>query len=82
MFDPSRYLTVDGQFDNDAPDPAEATFGFGRRICPGRHFAIDVLWITMASILATFDIEKPVDQFGTVIEPSGEYSVGFLRCAT
>jgi ethanolamine transporter EutH len=32
------------------------------------------IWITVASMLAAFDIEKAVDKDGKVIEPSFEYS--------
>ncbi|KAF7358497.1 hypothetical protein MVEN_00900400 [Mycena venus] len=49
-------------------------FGFGRRICPGRHMASATIWITVASMLAAFDIKKAVDEESKVIEPSFEYS--------
>ncbi|KAJ7189912.1 cytochrome P450 [Mycena pura] len=52
---------------------AEAAFGFGRRICPGRHFATSSVWITIACVLATLNITKAVDEDGTVIEPTHEY---------
>ena len=78
LFDPTRFLTPDGELDKDAPDSMEAGFGFGRRICAGLHFAMDSMWINMAYILATLDIEKPVDDKGNVIEPSGEYTTGVL----
>jgi len=32
----------------------------------------------MASILCSFDIFKPVDEKGTPIEPSGEYTTGLV----
>lgn len=40
-----------------------------RRGCPGRYMAWDILWITIASILAVFEISKPVDEKGQMIEP-------------
>ena len=49
------------------------------RICPGRYFALDVLWLTIANILATFSIEKAVDDDGNVIEPVDEFVSGFGR---
>ncbi|KAJ7152976.1 cytochrome P450 [Mycena filopes] len=70
-FKPERFL-LDGKLNPDVQDP-EAVFGFGRRICPGRHLAQNSLWLTMASILAAFDISKAVDDDGKVIEPSYEY---------
>ncbi|EKM55855.1 uncharacterized protein PHACADRAFT_209373 [Phanerochaete carnosa HHB-10118-sp] len=78
MFDPTRFLRPDGELDNGVPDPVEAAFGFGRRICPGRHFAADLLWITMAHILATLNIQKAISEAGNVVEPSGEYTSGFI----
>ncbi|KAJ7662334.1 cytochrome P450, partial [Mycena rosella] len=67
---PHRLITDD---EYPVKDP-EAAFGFGRRICPGRHLVRSFVWITVASILATFNIEKAVDDTGHAIEPSGEYS--------
>ncbi|GJE98988.1 cytochrome P450 [Phanerochaete sordida] len=74
-FNPSRFLDDAGRLRKDVPDPW-ATFGFGRRICPGRHFALDVLWLAAAGMLAAFSIEKPVDELGNVVEPTGEYLPG------
>ena len=78
-FNPSRFLTADGQLDLNAPDPAEASFGFGRRICPGRHFAMESIWITMVYMLATVKIEKAVDNAGNVIIPNDTYTSGTIR---
>ena len=63
-FKPTRFLTPDGQLDPGAPDPTNAAFGFGRRICPGRFFALESLWISIGYILFTVQIEKTVDEFG------------------
>jgi cytochrome P450 len=35
-----------------------SAFGFGRRICPGRHFVDATLFILIASLLSIFNIEK------------------------
>lgn len=78
-FEPARFLTANGDLDKDAPDSLEAGFGFGRRVCAGMHFAQDSMWINMAYMLATLDIEKPMDEAGNVIEPSGEYTTGLLE---
>lgn len=77
-FKPTRVLTPDGQLDRKAPDPTNAAFGFGQRICPGRFFALESLWISIGYILATVQIEKTVDEFGKIEEPSGEYTPGML----
>jgi hypothetical protein len=40
--------------------------------------ANESIWITVASLLAAFEVVKAVDREGRVIEPSGEYSSGML----
>jgi hypothetical protein len=37
------------------------------------------LWITVASVLATFDITKALDVNGREIEPSYEFDSGFIK---
>ena len=63
-FDPSRYLPP-----RNEPDPTEAAFGFGRRICAGRHLADSSLFITIAQLLAVFHVSKALDDEGREIEP-------------
>lgn len=46
---------------------------------PGQHMARASIWITVASILATFNIQKATDNAGKTIEPSGKYSSGLVR---
>ncbi|KAJ7281062.1 cytochrome P450 [Mycena rebaudengoi] len=71
-FNPERFL-LDGKANPAVKDPDCAAFGFGRRICPGRHMARASIWSVVASILATFNIDKAVDEAGHVIEPTFEY---------
>ncbi|KAF7985953.1 hypothetical protein HWV62_43900 [Athelia sp. TMB] len=77
-FNPDRYLTEEGKLDPAVRDP-EAAFGYGRRICPGRHMARESIWLTAGSILACFNIEKSVDLHGNAVEPSGNYIPGLIR---
>jgi hypothetical protein len=42
-------------------------------VCPGRYMALSAVWISVASLIAAFDITKAVDEKGEVIEPSYEY---------
>lgn len=77
-FDPERFITSDGQLDPTVKEAQSEAFGFGRRICPGRHFAVASAWVAMASLLSTFDILKPIDAAGNLVEPSGEYTSGLL----
>ncbi|KAJ6475954.1 cytochrome P450 [Mycena vitilis] len=77
QFIPERWLTKDGYINTEMRD-SSAAFGFGRRICPGRDMAQWSIWITVASILATFNITKSRDNEGAPIEPTGEYTSGML----
>ncbi|KAF9457685.1 cytochrome P450 [Collybia nuda] len=71
-FNPDRFIK-DGKLNHAVRDPGHAAFGFGRRECPGRNMALSSVWITVASIMAAFDISKAVDKDGNTIEPSYEY---------
>ena len=56
VFKPERFLSPDGTL---LDDPILTTaFGYGKRICPGRHFADATLFIVVASFLSVFNIEK------------------------
>ncbi|KZS90974.1 cytochrome P450 [Sistotremastrum niveocremeum HHB9708] len=84
-FDPGRFLEYDDRdrrysLRTDVRNPEDMAFGFGRRICPGRHFASAWIWITMATILSAFDILPARDQFGAVRLPEVEYDKGPIRC--
>ncbi|KAF8309118.1 cytochrome P450 [Amanita rubescens] len=64
-FNPNRFFNPDGTLNDDK---IEYAFGYGRRLCPGRHMARDVLWLMMASVLATFNIFKEKDENGVDID--------------
>ncbi|KAF4580754.1 hypothetical protein EYR38_003040 [Pleurotus pulmonarius] len=76
-FNPERFLK-DGVIDPKTLDPIP-NFGFGRRICPGRFFAMDSLAISVASILYCFDISKAKDAQRQDIEPDIQWEGGFTR---
>ncbi|KAF8187616.1 cytochrome P450 [Mycena galopus ATCC 62051] len=76
-FKPERFL-LDGKL-NPAIQSPDVAFGFGRRLCPGRYMAAASLWITVASIVATFDVKKALDENGLEVEPSYEYDSGFIN---
>ena len=44
-----------------------------RRQCPGRYYADTELWLTIACVLATFDILPALDQDGKDIVPVPEF---------
>ncbi|KAJ7252466.1 cytochrome P450 [Mycena rebaudengoi] len=70
-FNPDRFL-LNGRLNPAVRDPS-LVFGFGRRVCPGRHMAQSALWITVASLLAVFNITKAIGEDGQILEPSYEY---------
>ncbi|KAH9929328.1 cytochrome P450 [Fomitopsis serialis] len=77
-FIPERFLTPDGELNDKMKDAELPAFGFGRRICPGRYLACASLWISVASVLSTMEIHKLLDDRGTPIEPSEEYTTGLV----
>ena len=79
-FRPERFLSADGTALDLAGtlDPREVAFGFGRRVCPGRHMAADSIWLTVAAALACLDIGKAKDERGREIEVREEFKSGFV----
>ncbi|KAJ3505896.1 hypothetical protein NLJ89_g7171 [Agrocybe chaxingu] len=69
-FNPDRFITEDGELNDD---DRVLAYGFGRRICVGKHVASSTMWITIVSILACFNIGKAKDEFGNEIEVNGKY---------
>jgi len=78
-FNPERFI---GKMDSEAAHQVDATFGFGRRVCPGKAFAEANVWLLMANIVATMKIEKSVDEMGQPITPNPEYIGSFVRYAS
>ncbi|KAL1689503.1 cytochrome P450 [Schizophyllum commune] len=64
-FDPDRYLPLN-KGGRGEPLPA-AHFGFGRRICPGRHLGEASVFIAIATILHVLVIKKMKDENGEEI---------------
>ncbi|KAF8056983.1 cytochrome P450 [Lyophyllum atratum] len=75
-FDPTQFSS-DGR---NKPLPS-ATWGFGRRICPGRYLADSSLWIAMATILLTLEISKEIDEDGKEITPEVKFVTSVARQA-
>ncbi|KAF5372558.1 hypothetical protein D9758_005187 [Tetrapyrgos nigripes] len=75
-FSPERFLETPGH--PKEKDPKDYVFGFGRRSCPGMHFADASMWILLASLVAGFDIRPPVKD-GKPILPSGKFADGSIR---
>ncbi|CCO33931.1 O-methylsterigmatocystin oxidoreductase Short=OMST oxidoreductase [Rhizoctonia solani AG-1 IB] len=69
-FDPDRF--------SDQKIPPAPAFGWGRRKCPGMHFAKATLFLAIASLLATFHFCRKEDKDGNEIVPIIEGSVNSI----
>ncbi|KAI0345584.1 cytochrome P450 [Trametopsis cervina] len=87
QFRPERFLDETGQHLislPDVPDVGHASYGYGRRICAGIHFAEQSLFISIATMLWAVNIGPAVDDKGNTITPSDIESVDtgiFMRPA-
>jgi cytochrome P450 len=54
-FKPERFINEDGTLRDDPV--LTSAFGFGKRVCPGRHFVDASFFIVVASLLSVFNIE-------------------------
>ncbi|OJT11861.1 O-methylsterigmatocystin oxidoreductase [Trametes pubescens] len=77
-FNPERFLK-DGKINPAVQDPNTFVFGYGRRICPGRHFAEASLFIMIASVLHTLAIDQAVDEHGNTIQPVAKMTYGVIQ---
>ncbi|KAI4651751.1 hypothetical protein J4E93_001947 [Alternaria ventricosa] len=75
VFRPERYIATPTH--TAEPDPRTWTFGYGRRVCPGRYVADNALFTTIAQSLAVFNVEKPIEN-GKVVEPRVEFEPGVV----
>ncbi|KAJ6788835.1 hypothetical protein PWT90_05938 [Aphanocladium album] len=73
VFEPERFL-----YPRNEPDSTAIAFGFGRRICPGRHFADTSIFINVARILSAFEIKKAVNPQGVEVDPILQLQPGVL----
>ena len=59
-FQPERFLNEDGSIRDDPI--LSLVFGIGKRICPGRHFVDDTIFIVTSSVLSVFEVTKARDE--------------------
>ncbi|KAJ3709659.1 cytochrome P450 [Lentinula raphanica] len=71
-FNPGRFLDIDGNVDSliaGSKDEGHFSYGFGKRICVGRHVANNSLFIHIASLLWAFNIAAEVGRDGRLNFP-------------
>jgi cytochrome P450 len=69
-FDPTRYLDIPGEMapgESHIREEGHFSYGFGRRICVGRHMADNSLFINIAVLLWAVKIERRVDASGQLL---------------
>ncbi|KAJ7600399.1 cytochrome P450 [Mycena floridula] len=76
-FNPSRFMPKSEGGGEETFYPVN--FGWGRRICPGRFLAENSTWIAMATMLATFNLNRAIGQDGKEITPKEEFSSSLVR---
>ncbi|KAJ7628753.1 cytochrome P450 [Roridomyces roridus] len=72
-FRPERFLN-----DTRALDVTSSIFGFGRRSCPGIHFAEASMFIAIATALSRCTISNATDRQGHAIGKDVEYRTGTI----
>ncbi|KAI0671646.1 cytochrome P450 [Trametes maxima] len=71
-FRPERFFK-DGKLNLD---PAQ--FVFGRRVCPGCHFAEASFFLTVASVLHAPNVSAPLDENGHPVQHDGKVKSGII----
>jgi len=77
-FNPDRFLGVRSGQELSPGDPLSTAFGYGRRMCPGRFMAEAQIWISIACILACFNIGPGVDKYGKPIKTEAKFASGMI----
>lgn len=76
-FDPERFFPCRFEGPDPAPDPRVLTYGFGRRRCPGVHFADLYIYLLVSRVISLFRI-LPASQEGESISPVLEFTAGMV----
>ncbi|KAF4565688.1 hypothetical protein EYR36_002266 [Pleurotus pulmonarius] len=77
-FRPERFLNEDGELKampTDTKDEGHVTYGFGRRICVGRHVSNNSMFIEIASILWACNIRPGKNEAGEIVMPDPQNSI-------
>ncbi|ESK95318.1 cytochrome p450 [Moniliophthora roreri MCA 2997] len=75
-FNPERFVKQEGK--ELPPHPEQFAFGFGRRVCPGKHVASSSAWLAMVYLLSTFSMARALDGNGKEIDPEINYNDGLV----
>ena len=73
-FDASRWLQ--GEKSSEGEALRYQAFGYGRRVCPGRHIAENSVFLIMAKVMWGFDIEAPEGQ--GEVDDLAHWTTGFM----
>lgn len=73
LFDPSRYTPA---AEGGREEPFPPAFGFGRRVCVGRHLAKASVWLVVARMMSVLKFQKPLDAKGREMSPVVELTNG------
>ncbi|KLO05954.1 CyP450 monooxygenase [Schizopora paradoxa] len=76
-FKPERWLHRNSETDSLRPD--EFAFGYGRRVCPGQVWAEHMIFITVVSLLAAFDIKRALDSNGEPVPLNENHNSAIVR---
>ena len=76
-FKPERFLNPDGRIRDDPL--LSSAFGYGKRICPGRHFVDATLFTYAASLLSVFCVESAQGDQGRHSSSEYTYTGSLLR---
>ncbi|RDA89341.1 hypothetical protein CP532_6183 [Ophiocordyceps camponoti-leonardi (nom. inval.)] len=74
VFEPARFLDP-----RNEPNPTGHIFGYGRRVCPGQHLVDCSIFLTIAQVLAAFNIRKATDQLGREIDIKMNTNTGLIN---
>ncbi|KAG6840481.1 hypothetical protein C0991_006424 [Blastosporella zonata] len=76
-FKPERFLGLDPK-EAARLDPTNYVYGFGRRRCPGNHFAHSAVWFSMVGMLSAFVISPDIDENGENVPIKVEFEAGAI----
>ncbi|KAG1894478.1 cytochrome P450 [Suillus fuscotomentosus] len=76
-FAPERFL--DDCVERTALDPYSYAFGFGRRICPGRFFADNSVFLSVTGLVSTFVISPTIGSDGRNSLLRAPFRQGMMR---